>query len=366
MKRALCLLFASAAGLSAQTIAADSTRGQQLFQTLSCVQCHSINGQGGKVGPDLGRRVDRGFTPAALAATMWNHAPQMWAAMRERDIRAGDLNEQAAMDLFAYFYSAHFFDKPGDAARGKQAFTAKHCADCHGITEAKNPAAKPAAQWTTIGHPIELVTEMWNHAATMRREFASRKLAWPELTSQDLSDMLVYLRNLPAARNQPSRVEITSGANGLMLFESKGCALCHTGSNTLESKLRGHTLTDIAVDMWNHAPKMAASPPSLTVDEMREITSFLWARNFFEGAGSASAGARVFTNKRCASCHNDPSSGAPQLTGAGRTYTGAVMVSALWHHGPRMLEQMKARNIAWPRFENNDMGNLIAYLNSGR
>ena len=53
---------------------------------------------------------------------MWNHAPAMWAAMRARERQAGDLNEQAAGDLFAYFYSARFFEKPGDAARGKRLF----------------------------------------------------------------------------------------------------------------------------------------------------------------------------------------------------------------------------------------------------
>ncbi len=31
----------------------DKERGKQLFTTLSCVQCHTINGEGGKVGPDL-------------------------------------------------------------------------------------------------------------------------------------------------------------------------------------------------------------------------------------------------------------------------------------------------------------------------
>src|SRR5262249_1817427 len=138
----------------------------------------------------------------------------------------------------------------------------------------------------------------------------------------------------------------------------------HTGANALPPRLKNQTLTDIAVDMWNHQPRMAAAPPMLTADEMREIASFLWAEQFFSGGGSASAGERVFTNKRCASCHNDPASGAPKLTGTGRTYSGATMVSALWHHGPRMLDQMKAKNIAWPRFEDRDMGNLIAYLNT--
>src|SRR5215471_19222768 len=94
------LLLVTVASLNAATIAADSTRGAQLFETLSCVQCHSVNSAGGRTAPDLGRMIDRNFTPAALAATMWNHAPAMWAAMRERNIRAGDLDEQAAADLF--------------------------------------------------------------------------------------------------------------------------------------------------------------------------------------------------------------------------------------------------------------------------
>ena len=58
-------------------------------------------------------------------------------AMRDRNVHAGDLSEQGGDDLFAYFYSARFFDKPGDAARGKRLFSSKHCAECHGLTEPK-------------------------------------------------------------------------------------------------------------------------------------------------------------------------------------------------------------------------------------
>ena len=98
---------------NAAITAADSARGAALFESLACVQCHSLNGKGGHIGPDLGRLVDRNFTPAVLAATMWNHAPTMWASMTRAGIRAGGLDEQAAADLFAYFYSARFFEHPG-------------------------------------------------------------------------------------------------------------------------------------------------------------------------------------------------------------------------------------------------------------
>jgi len=355
------MLSFSVMGVHAATIAADSARGAQLFETLSCVQCHSINGKGGTAAPDLGRRIDRNFTPASLAATMWNHAPAMWASMRTRNIRPGDLNEQAAADLFAYFYSARFFEKPGDAGRGKRLFASKHCSECHGLTG-----------WQSIGQPMELVNELWNHAATMRQEFANKKLKWPELTSQDLTDMLVYLRNLPAP-GAPARMELTSGANGQSLFESKGCAACHSGKAALTSRLKGMTLTDIAVAMWEHEPRMPAAPAPLSLGDMREIVSYLWAEQFFEDAGSPTAGARVFASKGCAICHNDAShnnashnnaTAAPKLTGMDRSFTAAAIVSVLWHHGPQMLDQMKTKGIAWPRFEGSDMANLIAYLNA--
>lgn len=364
MIRTLGTLFISALSLHAATIAADSARGAQLFETLSCVQCHSINGRGGTAGPDLGRRIDRDFTPASLAATMWNHAPAMWAAMRTRNIRPADLNEQAAADLFAYFYSARFFEKLGDAGRGKRLFSSKHCAECHGLTDAKLPAAKPVSQWESLGQPLELVNALWNHAATMRQEFANKKLNWPDLTAQDLTDMLVYLRNLPSSPIANARIEITPGTNGQALFESKRCAVCHTGKTPLTARLKGKTLTDIAVDMWEHAPRMPADPAPLTVAEMRDIVSYLWADQFFEDAGSPTAGTRVFTAKRCATCHNDASSGAPKITGTGRSFSAAAIVSVLWHHGPNMLDQMKTKGIAWPRFEGSDMANLIAYLNA--
>jgi mono/diheme cytochrome c family protein len=363
MRITLVLSFFAACSLHAASVAADSERGAELFTTLSCIQCHSVNGKGGTLGPDLGSRIDRDLTPATLAATIWNHAPAMWGAMRDRNISAADLKEQGAADLFAYFYSARFFEKPGDAGRGKSLFSASHCSVCHGLTEGRVPGAKPVSEWASLGQPMALVNAMWNHAATMRQEFAKRKLSWPDLTSQDLTDMLVYLRNLPFSPKAATRVEITSGANGRALFESKGCAACHTGKNGLGPRLKGKTLTDIAVAMWDHEPKMPAAPAQLVLDEMREIVSYLWAANFFEDAGRPSAGARVFTAKRCAVCHNDVTGSAPKLTGLKDAFTAATMVSALWHHGPGMLDQMITKGIAWPRFDGSEMANLIAYLN---
>jgi len=199
----------------------------------------------------------------------------------------------------------------------------------------------------------------------MLQEFAARKLSWPNLVAQDLQDMLVYLRNLPSTPKVAAGIEITSGTSGQTLFESKGCAACHSGKAALTSRLKGKTLTDIAVDMWAHQPKMPSAPAPLALSEMRDIASYLWADRFFKGQGRAAAGGRVFRAKGCAACHNDPASGAPKLGGTGRSFSAAIMLSVLWHHGPQMLDRMKATGIPWPHFQGPEMANLIAYLNAG-
>src|ERR1039457_3945318 len=107
--------------------AGDASRGAQIFETEQCSRCHSVNGRGGTIAPDLARRVDRDYTPAVMAALMWNHAPEMWEAMRKYGVTRGDMTPDKAADLFAYFLAARYFEKPGDAGRGKADFTAKHC-----------------------------------------------------------------------------------------------------------------------------------------------------------------------------------------------------------------------------------------------
>src|SRR5690349_24782746 len=138
LRVAVAAALATAAPLLAgQTAPGDARRGEDLFRSQGCVQCHSINGQGGRTAPDLARRIDRNFTPTVMASLMWNHAPTMWTVMKQQNIAQPPLSAEQASDLFAYFVSARYFEQPGDAGRGKQAFAARHCADCHGITDSK-------------------------------------------------------------------------------------------------------------------------------------------------------------------------------------------------------------------------------------
>ena len=367
MIRRIAILLAWAIGAHAAVVDADSARGATLFESLACVQCHSVNGKGARIGPDLGRLVDRNFTPASLAATMWNHAPAMWASMRERTIRAAELDEQAAADLFAYFYSARFFELAGDAGRGKRVLE-RGCARCHGLNSSIEPGSPPVSQWRFVNSPFALAEAMWNHLPRMQSAATAKHKALPQMSAQDLVDLLVYVRNLPGVRESQGGFQTTSGANGEALFQSKGCSGCHRAGSALAGRIKGRTVTEIAAAMWNHAPRMSAAgahPSRFESGEMRELLSYLWAKQFFEDSGDAGRGKRVFTEKRCAGCHSNAASGAPPLVGTVRQFSGAGMVSALWRHGPAMLEKLKNQGTPWPRFDGREMADLIGYLNSG-
>jgi mono/diheme cytochrome c family protein len=349
-----------AASIGAAPITGDARRGEQLFQSEQCIQCHSFQGKGGTTAPDLAQRIDRNYTPAVMASLMWNHAPDMWSAMKKKGIVKSEMTPDIAADLFAYFVSARFFDRPGDAGRGKQDFAALHCAACHGISTAIPGGGPPVVKWESLADPLVLAEQMWNHGPAMRAAFAQRKFPWAALTGQQLTDILVYLQNLPETRDLTHHFEFPPSEEGERLFQSKGCVTCHTGSMALERLLKNQTLTDIAAAMWHHQPEMKQPPPTLSPEEMRALIGYVWARQYFTGAGNAERGKKVFAEKGCGTCHNDPSSGAPKL---GKGNSDITMVSALWQHGPRMLDLMNSKKIPWPRFTAQQMDDLIAYLN---
>jgi mono/diheme cytochrome c family protein len=110
---------------------------------------------------------------------------------------------------------------------------------------------------------------------------------------------------------------------------------------------------------------MAQPPPRLERDDMRRIASCLWQEQLLTQSGNPAHGKRVFSEKNCAACHNDASSGAPSLSGRKGAFSAVTMVATLWRHGPQMLEGMKEKGIQWPRFTAEQMSDLIAYVNTG-
>ena len=115
------------------------------------------------------------------------------------------MDEQQAADLFAFFYSLRFFEEPGDCRARQISFHFAKCAACHGIDEpeAGDARVKPVAEWTRPSDPLELVETMWNHSAPCATRWRARNIRLPQLTGQDLADLLV-IRAGPPRRQPPA------------------------------------------------------------------------------------------------------------------------------------------------------------------
>src|SRR5205814_907611 len=80
------------------------------------------------------------------------------------------------------------------------------------------------------------------------------------------------------------------------------------------------------------------------------------------------AGAMVFTQKGCASCHaaaGDWKRPGPSLDSYRGRASALLLAQAMWNHGPEMASVMKGRGVPWPKFSGHEMGDLLAYLRVG-
>jgi mono/diheme cytochrome c family protein len=350
---------------------ADAQRGAEVLKRERCVECHTVAGRGGAAGVprDLGKRQAQAFTPAHLASAMWNHAPQMWDALAAKGISTPRLREQDSEDLFAYLYSLQFFDRPGDVAQGAVVFEEKGCSSCHPLDSsdkkrgargpAKGPGA-PTAMWSSVSDPVLLVQQMWNHASTMNNAQAAMHIRWVKVTSQDLLDVSAYLNSLPVIHAEPGRFSLPEPRSGKPLFATR-CAICHQGTLSLEMRMANMTLTDVAADMWNHAPQMM-NAPMLGPTEMRRIVAYVWERQYMGPPGNVAKGRAAFMDKSCAGCHEGQA--AVGISRGERVFTPLNMISVVWVHGPDMLKKVAAAGGMWPTLSAEEVADLVAYLNT--
>lgn len=355
---------AAAAALAAAVFAAvpipgDARRGAELFERQKCVTCHAVNGKGGASAPDLGRTLGRELTPSSLSAIMWNHAPAMWQAMEKSGVAMPRLNQEQAADLFAFFYSARYFERAGDAGRGKAAFTSKGCAGCH---DPYNTGEGPAiASWEAVTDPIELARQMWNHAPNMKKTLASKGRSWPTMTAAEMNDIALYLQDLPATKGKQAHFAPASAETGERLFGLKGCAGCHKGAQSFANAKTARTVADFAAGMWNHAAQMNQQS-ELNDAEMRRLVGYLWSIQYFEPAGSAQSGKQVYAAKQCGACHGAGT--APAILG--KPMHSFRFLAELFAHGPKMQAAMKQKSMAWPQLEGRQLADLMAFLSTGK
>ena len=363
-------------------IVGDPQTGAALFfGDKQCGICHSINGFGGRVAPDLsGKQVG---TPAMgwLVAVLWNHGPGMWRQIRLKNAPYPQLNSQEMADILAFLYQASSIDRAGDPSAGQRVFNEKGCVRCHSLGGTGGQAAPDLSKIAAVPDSNVWTLTMFNHAGSMIAPITSTLGQWPQFTGTEMNDLIAYV-SLSAPQPVPNTKEKPGNAEwGWGVFQRR-CMQCHSvrglggsvGPELGPERDLPLTTGQFASVLWNHAPAMlrqsrekGISPPVLEGTDMADLRTFLASLRYFEPTGSPLVGERVFSDRGCAACHGRMAEGtqiAPGLRSGTEAFTTISFTVALWKHGPSMIDRAQELGIPWPTLKATDLGDLVSFLNA--
>ena len=377
---AVALLAGSAGVTWGQSSGAsqDPVAGSRVFDAKGCVKCHALDGSGGKVGPDLAR-ISRPHSFYDLAAAMWNHLPRMTERMKQLSIVRPQLDPEEAKNLVGFLYTLGYFDRPGNADRGKQLFTAKRCAACHGAA-GPGPALEHLKQF---GSPLYAAAALWNHGPQMADVMKAKAIERPTFTAPELRDLIAYLSPGTGAATTSVFVLPGNAESGRLLFAEKQCVQCHAVGSAGGSV--GPSLTDkgvrrspleFAAAIWNKAPAMTAAMaarsitiPQLKPEDMADLVAYLYSSGYLATPGSPSRGWALLASKGCLVCHGvygERGKSASDLTRAKGMDSPAGVLAALWNHTVVTAPAPGGGKAPWPTLQSQEMADLVTLLQSIR
>jgi cytochrome c2 len=348
----------------------DIKEGWKVFYKKGCSQCHSIWGEGGKGGPDLGTLPQAYVSQAQLAALMWNHGPEMWGRMLAKKIPLQKIDKKETADLFAFLYFIRYMDEPGDVQKGKKLLETKDCFKCHSVREG---TSGDLSRWGMYANPIVWAQMMWNHSPRMEQEMKKKGVPWVEFKGSEMVDLIAYIRSV-SPKKEKAYLEPGDTKTGEKLFTEKGCIRCHGLGGEVDltrKKEFPRTLAQVAGMMWNHSHEMGKRMEekgirweTLSAQEMADLVAYLFSTRYFDEPGDSEQGKAVFIKKQCNLCHSKESKKL-DLSGLKGQISPIFMAQMMWNHGPDMLERMRRAKVPWQKIDGREMVDLMEYLNRG-
>lgn len=371
----VCLLVAVSI---ANAQPASPWKGRELFQKNGCVTCHSVFGEGGKGGPDLGKIKFYG-TYLELASLLWQHFPKMSKMMQKTGYAYPEFTTEEMQQLITYLSYIRYLGEPGNVARGKRLLRSKGCINCHKFGGKGGTVGPDFSTIPDYLSPLRLVESMWNHGPKIMEKMERFRYKRPEFRGKEIIDLAAGIRSYMS----PKRVDTKAFAlgdpkKGKILIEMKGCTRCHAirgvggdiGPDYAEIDLN-YSVTQIAGKMWNHGPKMwktmeekGIPVPTFARGEMADVIAYLYSIKLEDAPGDEARGKEIITSKNCLNCHalkgegGDVAADLSEIT----LESPLAMIAAMWNHAPAMQEKLREKKLQWPTLSGRDMADIYAYL----
>lgn len=357
-------------------------KGRTIFVSKGCVKCHSVWGVGGKLGPDLSR-AGMGRSFLQISGLLWSHSPRMVELMEQRGVSRPTFTPDEMGELVSYLYYLNYFNEPGDAVSGRTLFSEKGCVMCHSVGGIGGTVASSLDKYYEYASPLFLAQGMWNQGPRMAVAWRTHGIVNPALQGKDIADIAAYVRG-QAFGNSPGQKLMSPGnpITGQRLFTDKGCVRCHsiyaTGGKVgpdLARKDLFESATEIAGAMWNHGPQMWAKmqrtgipKPSFSANELADVISYLYFVRYTDEVGNAENGRRLFQQRGCAECHTigQGEKIGPDLGTSRAARSSVSLTAAMWNHAPIMEGLSQAKRLPWPKFESDEMRDLVEFIKLSR
>ena len=262
------------------------SHGKTLIRSKGCLTCHTIDGKGGKVGPDF-ITLNKNASPLFMVQTMWNHFPKMSKEFSSAGKDIPDLSGKDLVDITSYIKAAgnakaELRMTPGNPNKGAIVFKAKGCIKCHSATADDEEKIGPSLKLLKLNQSVTAVAAlMWNHAESMSGFMKEYSMNWPIFIGTQMADLIAYLYFLDF-EDPPG-----NPGQGETEFSEKNCSSCHgqkdgVGPDLLTGKSKINSPVSMIRKMWNHASGMEDQIltfneewPKLTAQQMRDIYAFL-------------------------------------------------------------------------------------------
>ncbi len=356
-----------------QPLPKDPMSGRIVFEQKGCIDCHSINGYGGKTAADFGTENFFGSS-YDLISKMWNHSPEMLKQMNLKNIEKQDLSEEDFRNLSYFLNFLRYLGTGGNVSNGQKLFTRMKCSECHSAGN-KNSGKISLNKIGVYASPLYLAQTMWNHAAKMQRTQKMSGVKIPMFKDNEFADLSAYIESL-TGYDRREKVYMTPGIplKGEKLFKSAKCFYCHVekhiGPDLTKSDFN-KSVSQIAGVMWNHASDMNAamarykiSYPEFKAGEMADLISYLYFMNQNQVTGTEEEGRKLISEKGCVSCHSKGNPyNAPAAAAIGRFYDPDSFFSDLWNHLPMMEKASYAKGKSLPKLLPSEVKSLYLYFN---
>ncbi|MBI4442162.1 MAG: cytochrome c [Acidobacteria bacterium] len=265
----------------------DADKGEALFASKGCTQCHTLDGSRAGSGPDLGQLDAE--TPIVWAQRMWNHGQTMETLMETKNVPWPSFKDEEMLNLLAFLQKKSSGRRqeatllPATPSRGKSLFLNKGCSSCHAVDgEGGQEGPDLGPRHEASPSIVQFAGLMWNHSPQMFAQMEKKGVTRPQFAEREMADLIAYLY-LVRYLEPAGRVDL-----GTQVFNEKHCANCHgadghggrEGPNL--ARRQPYYASQLAYTVWSHGPEMYRrmrekniSWPSLNEKELVDLVAFL-------------------------------------------------------------------------------------------